>query len=375
MSEGGATLGTMKIGITGGSGLLGWHLRCALSALGITSVRQADRRTFTDAAALEQFITGLDAVVHLAGMNRGDAQEIEATNIRLAQQLAAAIARTSLQCTVIYSSSMHAEADTAYGRSKRRAGEILGTALERIGGRYVELILPHVFGEHARPNYNSVVATFCHQLAAGEAPEIFEDRPLELLHAQDLADSIMEILANNAKGRIRLEGKPLGVAQLLARLEGIAAAYARNVFPDLDDPLQLRLFNTYRSYLYPRHYPLQLSVHADVRGLLFESTKQLGGGQSFLSWTNSGVTRGNHYHRRKVERFVVVSGSARIRLRRLLHQETVEFAVCGERPCAIDIPTLHTHDIANVGDGKLLTLFWSNEIVDPANPDTYPEKV
>jgi UDP-2-acetamido-2,6-beta-L-arabino-hexul-4-ose reductase len=153
------------------------------------------------------------------------------------------------------------------------------------------------------------------------------------------------------------------------------AIYADGTLPRFETPLDLDLFNTLRAFRFPQHYPVALDWRADQRGRLFEAVKTAHGGQCFASWTHPGFVRGNHYHRRKIERFLVASGKATIRIRRLMSTEVHSFEVDGEHPVFIDMPTLHTHNITNTGSGELVTLFWSHEIFDPAAPDTYPEAV
>ncbi len=165
------------------------------------------------------------------------------------------------------------------------------------------------------------------------------------------------------------------VSEALRRLRGIHESYQAGIIPNLSDPLELEFFNTYRSYLYPDHYPVPLNFLTDARGGLFEAVKSHHGGQTFLSTTHPGVTRGRHYHHQKVERFLVVSGQAEIRIRRLFGEQVKSFKVSGDKPCFIDIPTFHAHEITNVGETELLTMFWSHEIFDPLNPDTYSEPV
>jgi UDP-2-acetamido-2,6-beta-L-arabino-hexul-4-ose reductase len=161
------------------------------------------------------------------------------------------------------------------------------------------------------------------------------------------------------------------VSEFLARLQHLAGRYADGVVPNVDDAMNLRLFNTYRSYIPMDRRPIDLTVHSDDRGGLFESIRCDGPGQVFLSTTKPGITRGNHFHRRKVERFLVVQGTAEIRVRHVLSGDTHTFEVDGSKPQAIDIPTLHTHNISNVGDDELLTLFWAHEHFNPDDSDTY----
>lgn len=365
----------MKIGITGADGLLGYHLRALLHSLGGCEVRLAGRQTFADQDVLDRFVCDLNGVAHLAGMNRGDESEVEATNVALADQLASALDRTGCRPTVVYANSTHIERNTGYGRGKRAAAGRLSHWAEANGAIFCDLVLPNVFGEFGKPYYNSVVSTFCHQIAVGETPQIHTDDVIELVHAQDVARLILSSIEAGESGQFRMAGTPIRVSTLLERLRTLHAEYAGKVVPDLGDPLDLRLFNTLRSYMFPGHYPVALDLRSDDRGSLFEAVRTRGRGQTFMSTTQPGVTRGNHYHLRKVERFLVVAGEAEIRLRRLFGGQVEVFRVGGDQPCYIDMPTFHTHSITNVGNRELMTLFWANEIFDPGNPDTYVEAV
>ncbi len=373
---------TSRIGITGAGGLLGWHLRCWLRAHATSAAPAASapltagRETFEDEAALRRFVSGCDVIVHYAGVNRGEAHEVEAANPEIARRLVDACEREDRMPHVIFASSVHAANDSPYGRSKRAATEILGAWAARTGAGFTNLLLPHVYGECGRPFHNSVVSTFCHQLAHGDEPRIDVDAPLELLHAQDLSDLVGEIAAEGRTGELRPRGVPVrSVSALLDRLRTMMDAYRADLLPDLSDPFDVRLFNTLRSYLYPEGFPVALPLHSDERGALFEAVKAGSGGQTFVSSTNPGVTRGNHFHRFKVERFLVLRGSARIRVRRLFSERVWSFDVNGDRPAYVDMPTLHTHDITNTGADELVTLFWANEIFDSERPDTYREDV
>jgi UDP-2-acetamido-2,6-beta-L-arabino-hexul-4-ose reductase len=365
----------MKIGITGITGLIGWHLRAYLQGRPGVEVRGATRDTFVDPAAMAQFVSGLDAVAHLAGMNRGEDAEIEAINVHLVDALIEACERTASRPHIVFSSSTHIERDTVYGRSKREGAARLRRWAEKHGARFTNLILPHVFGEFGKPFYNSAVSTFCHQLAMGETPSIIVDGQLRLIHTQQVAARMLQIVTNGEDGEVGMEGEPLTVSELLARLGCMADLYNAQLVPDLRPPLDLQLFNTYRSYLFPHFYPVSAKLYSDDRGHLFEAVRSLNGGQVFLSTTHPGITRGNHYHTRKVERFLVAQGEAVIRMRKLFSSEVLQFQVSGAPPQYIDMPTFYTHSITNVGNSDLLTLFWTHEIFDPTNSDTYPEPV
>lgn len=364
-----------RIGITGADGFLGWHLRVHLLPQADFTVSCAGRDTFADRDRLASFAAGCDAIVHCAGINRGQDRDVETGNVTLAGALVEALRAAGNRPHVVYANSTHRERDTAYGRSKRRGAELLAEWAGRAGARFTNLVLPHVFGEGGRPNYNSVVATFCHEFAQGGSPVMSQEGELELVHAQRVAAEAIACVRAAKTGETRLPGTHLMVSALIERLRSFALGYGSQIIPRLDSDLDLDLFNTYRSYLFPARYPVALALRSDARGALFEAVKSLHGGQCFISTTHPGVTRGNHFHCRKIERFLVLAGDALIRLRRLLDSRIYEFRVAGAAPCYIDMPTFHTHDITNVGAGELVTLFWSHELYDPGHPDTYPEKV
>lgn len=360
-----------KILVTGSDGLIGWHFRAFLSAKTDAEVLPCNRQQFADDEYLERAIAQADVIVHLAGMNRGEEDEIAKTNVALAQRIVATCRRLDVRPHVVFSSSTHADGDSKYGISKRQAAQTLAAWAEAEDARFCNLILPHVFGEHGKPFYNSVVSTFAFQIATGETPSIDRDGDLNLLHCQQVAEIIWEKIEDGFVGDARPHGRPIRVSQLLDCLTRLWSRYRSGTVPNLDDSFEHRLFNTLRSYLPHDHRPTDLTLHEDNRGHLFEAIRADGQGQVFLSTTHPGITRGNHFHFGKVERFLVIAGTAKIRLRKVLTEEVHTFEVTGERLQAIDIPTLHTHNITNVGDTPLMTLFWSGEHFDPDNSDTY----
>lgn len=365
----------MRVVVTGSDGLIGRHVRCRLHAEPGFEAVPIDRPSFTCPQTLAVLVAGCDAIIHLAGMNRGDDDEIEQENPAIARSLVKAMETAAVRPHVVFSSSTHLDRDTAYGRSKRNAGHILANWATRTGGRFTNLILPHVFGEGGRPFYNSVVSTFCYQVAHGETPAIDHDGELELLHAQEVAGLCIDMIRAQSAVDIRPRGQRMRVSELLERVTGMAERYNDGVMPAFPSALDLSLFNTYRSYLFPDSYPRPLTLNSDQRGSLFEAVKTDHGGQAFLSTTHPGITRGDHFHFQKVERFLVLQGQAVIRVRHILDDQVTEFDVDGREPVFIDMPTLHTHSITNIGDGELLTLFWAHEILDPDNPDTYRDPV
>ncbi len=365
----------MKVGITGVYGFVGWHLRCYLHSLGeaVEEVRLADRQVFADEAVLVEFVSGLDFIVHLAGVNRASDADLVSGNVEPARQLVAALQQAGAKPCVLYSSTTHAVTPTTvYGEAKKAVSDTLSAWAADSGGRFINLIIPHVFGEYCKPHYNSGVATFCHQIVEGETPQVNPDGRLELVHVQDLVEQMVGLYSQDVTGDHRVQGYPISVPEVLARLQNLHDIYVNQMqLPDLSDDLQRRLFNTLRSYIpYPDRNRLT-TLHTDNRGWLVETVKAGSGGQCFVSSTHPGITRGNHYHRYKVERFFVLQGKAEIRLRKLFSDEVIRYEVSGDQPGFVDMPTLHTHSITNIGESELITLFWADEYYDPAMPDTY----
>lgn len=365
----------MRIVLTGAGGFLGWHVRVLVRALGWPEPTTLSRADLADPVSTASRISGADRLLHLAGVNRGDPADVAAGNV----ELAAALARGLRQCpvppkTVVFANSVQAGNGTPYGDSKVAAAATLANALPG-SCDFDDVLLPNLYGEHGRPFYNSVVATFCRLLADGEAPEVRDDRELTLVHALDAAARLLGVASSGAWDAA-MPALRIGVRGLADRLAGFARVYRASEVPPLLDRHDVRLFNTYRSHCFPGHYPLRLARHTDRRGELVEVVKAHGGGgQTFVSTSRPGIVRGEHFHLGKVERFVVLRGSAEIALRRVGHREIVRFRVGGDEPVVVDMPTMWVHNITNIGDDELLTGFWANELFDPASPDTYPEQV
>lgn len=362
----------MKIVVTGAYGFLGWHLRVRLRALTEHKVVALGRQDF---ANLYAETADADAVVHVAGVNRGRPEVVEGENIALAEAVARAVRQSPTSPRVVYANSVRAGDDTAYGRGKAAARDLLGSAAVDVGAPLVDVRLPNLFGEHGKPDYNSFVATFVRAAVEGQPPHI-ADRPVQLLHAQSAAQELIEAAELGSDATIRPAGTTTSVAEVWEKLRQVYQRYRRGEIPPLPTRLDVDLFNTLRTAMFPRCYPISLVVHRDQRGDLVECVRSHGGqGQCFVSSTVPGVTRGDHFHLEKVERFVVVRGRARIALRRLFHDDVVSFEVSGTEPCVVDMPTMWAHNITNIGDDELVTFFWTHTLFDPSAADTFAEKV
>lgn len=368
------------IGVTGPSGFVASHLIRVLNAReGIRAI-PCPRETFANANELAAFVAQCDAVVHLAGMNRGEDSEIYTINVGLVDKLVAAAESVSHPLQLIFASSTQRDRENAYGRSKKYGEmQFAAWAKRALQREAINLIIPNVFGPGCKPFYNSVVATFCYQIARGDEPLIVADNEVEFIWVNDLVKRICEQLSSQSEGarEVRLAGTAcLRVSELLAKLQHFRSSHEQHdTVPDITDPLDASLYATYLSHIELDQHLHRPQVHRDDRGYLFEIIRMAGGGQVFFSTTKPGVIRGNHFHTRKVEWFCVVKGEAAIRLRRVDDTEVHEFRVSGDAPQFVSIPVLHTHQIENVGDEELLTMFWCNEIFVPEDADTYFEKV
>ena len=362
-----------------------FHARAALFAENCAAVFNGEVSNYTliDSPRLTDETLGwwteslknADLVLHLAGINRAEPDVVESGNCDIAKLLVRALTASNSKAHVVYANSTHAGADSPYGRGKQAAHKMLEAWANLSSASYTNFILPHIFGEKARPYYNNVTSTLCHQVVAGEKPTIHDGAAVELLHAGSVIDAMLLAYDSAQVGSIRIPGRSMSVSELYKQLLHFRIGNESNTYPDLSDDFIAKLFNTYRTVEYPSAFPKNIDLHIDQRGMLFEAVKGGGGGQTFMSWTEPGIERGNHFHRTKIERFLVVSGKAEIRIRPLFEERIDTYRVSGDKPGYVDIPTLHTHSIVNIGDEPLLTLFWAHEIFEPESPDTYAHPV
>ena len=369
----------IKVGITGQSGFIGTHLYNYLGLQKDIKRIEFKDEFFEHHHTLDKFIKSCDVIVHLAAMNRhGDSQVIYDTNINLVQQLIDSLKRTKLNPHIIMSSSTQEERDNPYGKSKKEGRKLLIEWAKNNGSKFTGLIIPNVFGPFGKPFYNSVVSTFSYQITHEEKPEVQIDAEMKLIYINDLVNKIYQIIIEKEyEFEYFVKHKAtVKVTKILTTLLEYKESYIdKGIFPKLYDYFELCLFNTFRSYLPADYFPRNLILHTDDRGSFVETVKTMNGGQFSFSTTKPGITRGNHFHRRKVERFCVVEGEAVIRIRKIGTNKIMEYQVTGEQPSVIDIPIFYTHNITNIGKKELYTLFWINEIFNPDDADTYYEEV
>lgn len=373
------TLHSLRVGITGQSGFIGTHL---YNFLGLQ--KKIDRIDFKDEyflseEALDCFVSQCDVIVHLAALNRhNDPQVIYDTNVGLVKKLIDSLNRTNSKAHVLMSSSTQETKENLYGKSKRIGRELFIKWAKDSKGNFTGLVIPNVFGPFGNPNYNSFIATFSHRIINNEKPEIQVDADINLIYVQDLVKRIYEIIINkDYSEKLFIDHIATAkVSDVLDKLYEYKKMYVDDgIFPELKNYFDVCLFNTFRSYLPKEYFPRKLKQNTDERGSFVETVKSLGKGQFSFSNTKPGITRGNHFHLRKVERFAVIKGKALIQLRKIGTNEIINYELNGDEPGYVDMPVWYTHNISNIGNEELVTLFWINEFFDPEDPDTYYEKV
>jgi UDP-2-acetamido-2,6-beta-L-arabino-hexul-4-ose reductase len=374
----------LKVGITGQSGFIGTHLYNFLSLQKEKVINIPFKDSyFENPDDLKKFVKECDVIVHLAAMNRhGDPQVIYDTNLKLVNRLIETLEETGSKPHILFSSSTQEERDNLYGKSKRDGRKLFEQWAQRNHSRFTGFVIPNVFGPFGNPYYNSVVATFCHQLTHDEQPRIDVDATLQLIYVHELVDLFYQKMSTSSEGSdismfkvpYTSENKVTDVLHMLNNFTKVY--YEGHGFPELKSVFEVNLFNTFRSYIdHSKRYPVLLKKNSDQRGVFVETIKTSLGGQFSFSTTVPGITRGNHFHARKIERFIVISGKALIELRRIGSTEILRFELSGEQPSFVDMPIWYSHNITNTGDDELITLFWINEFFNPDDPDTYFEKV
>lgn len=371
----------MKVGITGKNGFIGYHLSHIIKyKFENYDIVPFQRSFFEDSELLNSFVSSCDVIIHLAGVNRADSsEEVYSSNIQINTALNYALLNTKFKGQLIFASSSQEEFASLYGKAKKESRIFLEHTVEQQGGNFTGLIIPNVFGPFCKPNYNSFIATFSNKILKEEEPIIIKDDSVPLIYVGNLVQQILDIIQfqNIIKLKLIESDIEIKVSKVLNLLNYFKDSYFKyNKIPLFNNSFELNLFNTFRSYIdFEKTYPIELNKHSDERGFFSEIIKTEIGGQFSYSTTLPGITRGNHFHTRKIERFIVIAGKAKISLRKIGSNAVHEFLLDGEYPSFIDMPIWYTHNITNIGDSKLITAFWINEAYNPEDTDTYFENV
>lgn len=371
----------IRVGITGQNGFVGNHLYNTLGLFPDEFERIEFEKSFFDSdSKLDKFVSSCDVLVHLAAMNRHESEQvIYKTNVELVQKLVDALNSTGAKPHVFMSSSTQEERDNLYGRSKRKGRTLFVNWAKEVGAKFTGLIIPNVFGAFGKPFYNSFIATFCYQLTHNETPQIVNDGEVKLIYVQELVDFIIQsIRTGYAEEEYQMQSSAVKkVSEVLGLLNNYKNLYFEGgEIPIIKDTFEHNLFNTFRTYIdHKSYFPVKFMTHTDPRGAFVEIIRLGIGGQCSFSTTVPGITRGNHFHTRKIERFAVIKGKALIQLRKIGTEEVLDFYLDGQEPAYVDMPIWYTHNIKNIGEEELYTIFWINEAFNPEDADTYFENV
>lgn len=334
-----------------------------------------------DPAELYPLLDQADFVFHLAGVNRPQTpEEFTTGNTGLTEQICSYLAGQKKCVPLAITSSTQAGLDNAYGLSKRGAEEAVFAYGKEVGAPVHVFRLPNVFGKWCRPNYNSAVATFCHNIAHGLPIQVNDPNVvMKLVYIDDVVQTLCDLLAGKElkDGDFTLV-EPVHTITLGAIVELITSfkdSREQRSIPNMADPFTKKLYATYLSYLPTDQFKYPLKMNVDDRGSFTEFIKTPDRGQVSVNISKPGITKGNHWHHTKNEKFLVVSGEGLIRFRKIGSDEIIEYHVCGEKLEVVDIPTGYTHNISNVGEADLVTVMWCNELYDPERPDTVFEAV
>lgn len=378
----------IKIGITGKTGFIGTHLSNTLNLYPDKyKIIPFENDNFIHSEKLFEFVSQCDTIVHLAAKNRhNDPNEIYNTNINLVKQLIIACEKTKSAPHIIFSSSTQEERDNLYGKSKKDGRKLFESWANKNNAKFTGLIIPNVFGPFGLPFYNSVVATFCYQISHNEQPRVEVDSNIKLIYIGELVSQIIDIIEKvfyKDKNELIINENiidntsEIKVSELLKIIENYKINYFnKGEIPKLDSTFNKNLWNTFICYIdHETIFPFYLKLHTDNRGSFVETIKLNSGGQISFSTTFPEIVRGNHFHTRKAERFAVIKGKAKIEIRRIGTNKIITFLLDGKNPSFVDMPIWYTHNITNIGQEELYTMFWINEHYDANNPDTFYEKV
>lgn len=364
----------VKVLITGANGFVAKNLRVHLSERIDTDVVCFTREQSIE--QLDSLLDGVDFIFHLAGVNRPkNIEEFEQGNVGLTRSLCLAVEASARKIPIIYSSSIQAELDNSYGNSKRDAEAVLLQLNKNTGSPVYISRLANVFGKWCKPNYNSVVATFCHNISQNLPIQINDAASLiQLVYVDDVIHRFISIMDGSVVDQHYFTIDPqyeITVGTLVDKLNSFKESRDSLFVEQVGTGLDRALYSTYLSYLKPEQFAYDLVKHEDPRGVFSEMFKTKDNGQVSYFTAHPGITRGGHYHHTKNEKFLVVKGEALFKFRHVITDEFYELKVSGVNPRVVETVPGWTHDITNVGDDEMIVMLWANEVFDKNSPDTY----
>lgn len=365
----------MKILVTGSKGFVGKNLIAELKNRGYSNIYAYGRDNSN--SDLETFTKECDFVFHLAGVNRPkNDKEFKVGNVDFTTNLLATLRKHNNHAPVLITSSIQAEFDNPYGISKKAAEQVVLDYGQKTGANVFIYRLPNLFGKWSKPNYNSVVATFCHNVARGLDIQVNDPTvELNLCYIDDVITEFIKVMESSSTYKENFPMiKPIHkvtLGQVAELIKTFKESRNNLSIADLGDPFIKKLYSTYLSYLPTDDFAYELKMNIDDRGSFTEFIRTPERGQVSVNVSKPGITKGNHWHHTKNEKFLVVSGRGLIRFRKIDEEDIIEYKVSGDKLEVVDIPIGYTHSIVNIGETDMVTVMWANERFDPENPDTY----
>ena len=364
----------MKVLVTGAKGFIGKNLVSTLDREDKYEIICIDRENSKE--ELEKGVLNSDFIVHLAGINRPkNEEEFFEGNTGLTEEIIEILKKNNKNTSILITSSIQADLDNAYGQSKKGAEEALIKYMADTKGNVFIFRLPNVFGKWCRPNYNSAIATFCHNIARGEEVWISDpSKEMTLVYIDDVVRNIKNVIDNEENyipgyQNVDIEHKAT-LGEIVDLINSFKESRKSLMIPNMENELTKKLYSTYLSYLPENDFNYPLKMNVDNRGSFTEFIKSKDRGQVSVNISKPGITKGNHWHDTKNEKFLVVSGEGVIRFRKVDSEEIIEYKVSEEKLEVIDIPVGYTHSIINTGERDMVTIMWVNEIFNPEKPDT-----
>lgn len=365
----------MKILVTGAKGFIGKNLIAELRNRKYEDIFEFDKDT--DISLLDHYTKECEFVFHLAGINRPkDDNEFLEGNYGFTTVLLDKLIQNGNKSPVLITSSIQAEQENLYGKSKKAAEEVLFLYGEKTGSKSLVYRLPNVFGKWCKPNYNSAVATFCNNIANGIEIKVNDPTTiLNLVYIDDVVEEFINALEGNENKLAQYCGIPIVHTVTLGKIVDLIQSFKESRInlnvPNMGNEFEKKLYSTYLSYLPKNEFSYLLKMNIDNRGSFTEFLKSPDRGQVSINISKPGITKGNHWHHTKNEKFLVVRGNGLIRFRKVDSDEIIDYHVSGDKLEVLDIPTGYTHNIINEGDDDMVTVMWANEVFNPQKPDTY----
>ncbi|MDK0919121.1 NAD-dependent epimerase/dehydratase family protein [Clostridium perfringens] len=364
----------MKVLVTGAKGFIGKNLVSTLDREDKYEIICIDRENSKE--ELEKGVLNSDFIVHLAGINRPkNEEEFFEGNTGLTEEIIEILKKNNKNTSILITSSIQADLDNAYGQSKKGAEEALIKYMADTKGNVFIFRLPNVFGKWCRPNYNSAIATFCHNIARGEEVWISDPtKEMTLVYIDDVVRNIKDVIDNEKTyipgyQNVDIEHKAT-LGEIVDLINSFKESRKSLMIPNMENELTKKLYSTYLSYLPEKDFSYPLKMNVDNRGSFTEFIKSKDRGQVSVNISKPGITKGNHWHDTKNEKFLVVSGEGVIKFRKVDSEEIIEYKVSGKKLEVVDIPVGYTHSIINTGERDMVTIMWVNEIFNPEKPDT-----